>query len=886
MPTNTGGSNTMAQEPALNLLLDDLEDAGKISDPTAVIEAFAAWAKKGGRELYPHQLDAALAIAADEHVIAATPTGSGKSMIALAGHLVALSRGQRSYYTAPLKALVSEKFFDLAALFGTDNVGMITGDVSLNPEAPIISCTAEILANQALADGATIDCGIAIMDEFHFYGDHQRGWAWQIPLLEMTKTQMVLMSATLGNIDFFKKDLTARTCRSVAVIDNAARPVPLEFNYTYDETSDLVDRLMKQGRWPIYLVHFAQRDAVERATALAATSKVSREQRDKVAQAIKGFSFGGGFGKTLKALLRAGIGVHHAGMLPRYRRLVEKLTQDGLLVAICGTDTLGVGINVPIRTVVLTSLTKFDGRRSRHLSAREFHQIAGRAGRAGFDTIGFVEVQAPAHEIENAKIKARAGAVVNGKKSGGRAKLKQAPEGFVSWSEGTFDRLREAQPEALTSQFSMTHSLVLNVLSGGRDAAKHLVWLARNNHDKPRERNPHLRTLGQIYSSLRTAEVVEWKDGKLVLTRELPDSFALNQTLSPFALAAVELLDPDSDTYALDVVSVVESILEDPRPLLYAQRKVARDQAMAAMKAEGLEYDERTEALDQITWPRPLAELLEGAFSTFRQTNPWVAGNEPSPKSVVRQMVENAYTFSALISRYDLARSEGVVLRYLTDAYRALYQIVPQSARNEEFDAIVTWLGDLVRAVDSSLLAEWEMMGTSERKEIPDTVGKELAFGADADGNVSFSANKHAFTTAVRKALFRRVELMAREDVDGLLALGDPGWDADRWNNVLDRYYAEYDWIATDQDARSATLFKVISAPTEADLVELGMDLDSPLAGRALEGRLWLAQQIILDPEGELPWRIWAVADLDASDQASREGSPTAIVHTVSVSAE
>lgn len=876
----------MAMKPALNLLLDDLEDSGKIADPTAVIEAFAAWAKEGGRELYPHQLDAALAIAAGEHVIAATPTGSGKSMIALAAHMVALSRGERSYYTAPLKALVSEKFFDLAGLFGTENVGMVTGDVSLNADAPIICCTAEILANQALADGAETDCGIAIMDEFHFYGDHQRGWAWQVPLLEMTKTQMVLMSATLGNIDFFKEDLYNRTSRTVSVIDNAKRPVPLEFNYTYEETSELIERLMKQGRWPIYLVHFAQRDAIERASALAATSKVSRSQRDKVAEAIKGFSFGGGFGKTLKTLLRAGIGVHHAGMLPRYRRLVERLTQEGLLVAICGTDTLGVGINVPIRTVVLASLTKFDGRRSRHLSAREFHQIAGRAGRAGFDTIGFVEVQAPEHEIENAKIKARAQAVVNGKKTGGRAKLKQAPEGFVSWTEATFERLTQAQPEALSSQFTMTHSMVLNVLSGNRDAASHLVCLARNNHDKPRERNRHLRTLGQIYSSLRTAEVVAWEERKLVLQRELPESFALNQALSPFALAAVELLDPDSPTYALDVVSVVESILEDPRPLLFAQRRLARDQAMAAMKAEGLDYDQRMDALDEISWPTPLAEELHGAFSTFRQTNPWVAGNEPSPKSVVREMVENADTFSSLISRYDLARSEGVILRYLSDAYRSLHQIVPQDARNEEFDAIVTWLGDLVRAVDSSLLAEWEMMGNQAVSAQPETVGTEVAFGADENGNVAFSANKHAFTTAIRKELFRRVELMAREDVDGLLDLQDPGWDEDRWNNVLDRYYNEYDWIGTDQDARSAGLFKVISAPTEADLATIGIDLDSPLAGRALEGRIWLARQTILDPEGDLPWRIWALADLDASDEAALAGKRRAVVHTISVSAD
>ncbi|MFC2557848.1 MAG: DEAD/DEAH box helicase, partial [Pauljensenia sp.] len=391
----------------LNEILDDLEDAGRLGDDDALYEAFTSWAASTGRPLYPHQEEALVEILAGNHVIAATPTGSGKSMIALAAHFTSMAHGGRSYYTAPLKALVSEKFFDLVSLFGADNVGMVTGDVSLNADAPIICCTAEILANQSLREGPSLDADMIVMDEFHFYGDRQRGWAWQVPLLELTAPQVVAMSATLGDTSHFERSWKERTGRDVALVDDAERPVPLEFDYVVDRLPDTVERLLGEGRWPVYIVHFSQRDAVATAQSFDRSSLISADQKKEIGAQLAGVSFTKGFGQTLKSLLAQGIGVHHAGMLPRYRRLVERLTQAGLLPIVCGTDTLGVGINVPIRTVLMTSLVKYDGRRMRHVSAREFHQIAGRAGRAGFDTVGFVRVLAPEHEVESARERAR-----------------------------------------------------------------------------------------------------------------------------------------------------------------------------------------------------------------------------------------------------------------------------------------------------------------------------------------------------------------------------------------------------------------------------------------------------------------------------------------------
>ena len=888
--------------PALNVVLDSLipaDDPERIPEPDEVYLAFSEWAQSTGRPLYPHQDEALTQILEDRHVIAATPTGSGKSMIALAAHTASLARDARSYYTAPLKALVSEKFFELVRLFGADNVGMITGDTSINAAAPIICCTAEILANQALREGADLDADTVVMDEFHYYADPQRGWAWQVPLLELPRAQMVLMSATLGDVSFFVRDLRERTGREVAVVDDAVRPVPLEMEYAIEPIGELLQRLVGQGKAPVYVVHFSQKAAVERASSLLSVDLVPKARRAEVAAALGGFRFGSGFGATLSRLLRSGIGVHHAGMLPRYRRLVERLAREGLLAVICGTDTLGVGINVPIRTVVLTSLVKFDGARERHLSAREFHQIAGRAGRAGFDTRGYVVVQAPEHVIDNAKALAKAG---DDERKRRKIVRKKAPEGRVNWTDKTFERLRDAAPETLTSQFQVTTTMVLSLMERDGDPVAAMARLLSRVQATAAERRRHVRRAIEIYLSLRTAGVVEHvssararADGRprLRLAVDLPDDFALNQPLAPFALAAMDLLGVDSPEHTLDVISVVEATLDDPRPLLYAQQRQARGEAVAAMKAEGMDYEERMAALEEITWPRPLADLLEPALEMYKQSNPWVAEYELSPKSVVRDMVESAMTFSDLVSRYELGRSEGVVLRYLTDAYRALRQVVPEEHRTPEVEEIVEWLGGLVRAVDSSLLDEWEALGRAQaghadeaagllaaaRPEADGTAGVERAFGADADGRVALTRNLHAFRAAVRREMFRRIELMARDDVEGLGRLDAPsGWGEDRWDEALARYWDEYDWIGTDTAARATALAPLEESPDAVALAAAGVSERLIEALEAGGRRVWLATQIVDDPDGDHDWRLTALVDLAECDAAER-----AVVHLLNV---
>jgi superfamily II RNA helicase len=839
-------------------------------DADAAFENFSAWAESRGLSLYPAQEEALIEIVSGANLILSTPTGTGKSLVAVGAHFAALAQGKRSYYTAPIKALVSEKFFALVDIFGAENVGMVTGDSSVNPDAPIICCTAEILANVALRGGADSDVDQVVMDEFHFYADPDRGWAWQVPLLTLPRVQFILMSATLGDVSRIADDLTIRTGRETAVVTGVERPVPLSYSYATTPVHETIEDLLATGQAPIYIVHFSQLAALERAQAMTSIKIVSREQRDEIAAAIGDFRFTTVFGQTLSRLIRSGIGVHHAGMLPKYRRLVEQLAQQGLMRVICGTDTLGVGINVPIRTVLFTALTKYDGVRTRQLTAREFHQIAGRAGRAGYDTAGTVVAQAPEHESENARLVAKAG---DDPKKIKKIVRKKAPDGFVSWGEPSFNRLIAAEPETLSSSMQVSHSMILNVIAREGDAFQEMRDLIFESHDPWPKQLAMARKALAIYRTLRTADVVtqiarvekpttspalrsalEGVDGfddgdyedwnaepstepvryDIRLTVDLQPNFALNQPLSPFALAVFELLDPESPSYALDMISVLEATLDDPRPILSQQQFLARGEAVASMKAEGIEYDQRMELLEQVTWPKPLEELLSASFEQYSATQPWIGDFELSPKSVVRDMYERAMTFADYVGYYKLARSEGLVLRYLSDAYRAVRQTVPDEAKTEELLDLIEWLGELVRQVDSSLVDEWEQLinptAPGEKPVLP-------------PAPPSILANPRAFRVLVRNEMFRRVQLAALDKYEELGVLdAASGFTADAWGDAMDAYFDVHDDLATDSDARSSAML----------IVDEGAES-------------WTVRQIFADPAGDHDWGISATVDLAES---------------------
>ncbi|NNE72652.1 MAG: DUF3516 domain-containing protein [Acidimicrobiales bacterium] len=832
------------------------------SDPDELLDHFLDYTGSKGLELYPAQEEAILELLAGSNVILATPTGSGKSLVAEAAHYAALATGRRSFYTAPIKALVSEKFFALCQAFGTENVGMITGDAAVNAGAPIIACTAEIVANMALREGAEGSLDMVIMDEFHFYADPQRGWAWQVPLLELPHAQFLLLSATLGPTRFFEEDLTERTGRSTVTVAGAERPVPLEFEYRHTPLHQSVQELLDLDRAPVYLVHFTQRAATEAAQALTSLNVLTKDEKAAVNAAVGGFRFDSPVGKDLRRWIGHGIGVHHAGLLPKYRLLVEKLAQQGLLKVICGTDTLGVGVNVPIRTVAFTQLCKYDGISTRVLQNREFQQIAGRAGRRGFDDKGYVWAQAPAHSIENRVAEEKA--ATDPKKRKKLVKKKPPERGYAHWDENTFTKMIEGQPEPLQSSFTVTHQMMMELLDRPGDGCAQVRRLLTSNHEPRKRQRHHIRRSIQIYRSLLAADVLELlpepdhRDRLVRVTIDLQADFALHQPLSLFAVEAVaSVVEGEHDP--LDVVSVVESVLENPGVILAAQLDKLKGELITQWKAEGVEYDERMARLDDVTYPKPLAEQLYAMFDTFRLHHPWVGTENVKPKSVVRDMFERAMTFREFVNHYGLKRSEGAVLRYLSDAYKALVQNVPEEAKTDDVYDFTEWLGELIRQIDSSLLDEWE------RIRNPDEPATEVRPGAtdgsDPDARPDVTANKRAFRVMIRNQVFRWVSLLARRDyatVADLLAdeHGRTTWSATDLAEQLADYWAEHVAIVLDGDARSSRCFV--------------LDESDPVS--------WTVRQTLVDPDEHGEWALEARVDLAASRD---RGEPALTLTTI-----
>ena len=803
------------------------------------LELFLGWTESRSMELWEHQEEALLDLAAGNHVILGTPTGSGKSMVALGMCFMAMCTDRRSYYTAPIKALVSEKFFELCDVLGRDNVGMITGDTVINSEAPVICCTAEILANDALRWGEKADIGCVAMDEFHFYGDRDRGWAWQVPLLTLTHVQFLLMSATLGDTSAIAGMLERQTGRPVEFVLDAPRPVPLSFEFVETPLETTVELAVRKGAAPIYAVHFAQDEALNSAQSLANYGISTKEQREALKDAIAGTNFSTAFGKTLKRLLLAGVGVHHAGMLPRYRLLVEKLAQQGLLPVICGTDTLGVGINVPIHTVLMTALAKYDGHRQRRLNAREFHQIAGRAGRAGFDTEGLVIAQATEYDIENAKALAKAG---GDPKAARRIKTKKPPEGFVGWNKQNFEKLIEAQPEALKPHMKVTHSMVLAECAQGGRAMDRVYKIVEDSDQTPAEKAALHARADEVLATLIETDVVEPVDGaegEYRLTIDLPEDFALDQPLSPFLLAALELLDREDPDYALNVISMAEATLEDPYQILRRLERLARDEANARMKAEGIEYEERMERLADVTYARPLEDLLEPAFEQYCAEVPWARDFDLRPKSILRDMIETASDFRGYITRAGIPRSEGLLLRYLSDAYRVLDRTIPPEKVDDRLADIISWLRVVVRTVDSSLIDEWAGAGQGG-------IGEQLAAPGAKDEVVH---DRRGITLLVRNALWRRVRLISFDNARELGELdAEWGWREPRWRQVLDAFYDAHEDVIVDDTARR---WEYLAIDEKDELTD----------------HVWHVRQTLCDTDEDHDFLIAADVDLDATQE-------------------
>jgi superfamily II RNA helicase len=816
---------------------------------------FLGYVASRGLELYSAQEEAILELFEEKNVILNTPTGSGKSLVASALHFASLAGGRRSVYTCPIKALVNEKWMALCRELGPENVGLSTGDATVNRDAPVLCCTAEVLANIALRDGDRAAVDDVVMDEFHWYADRDRGVAWQVPLLTLPQARFLLMSATLGDVTFFADDLTRRNGRPTTVVKSAERPVPLEYAYSEIPVAQTLEKLASEGKAPVYVVHFTQKDAVDSAQDFTSLNLCTREEKNAVAEAIAGFRFTSPHGPDVRKWLKQGIGVHHAGLLPKYRVLVEQLAQRGLLKVICGTDTLGVGINVPIRTVLFSRLCKFDGHKTAVLSARDFHQIAGRAGRKGFDDLGFVVAQAPEHVIENLKLGEKA-------KDGRKVVKRKPPEhNFANWDLQTFKRLMAAAPERLTSRFDVSHGMLLNVLSRPEDGCRAMQALIRECHETDRGKKAHFKRGWQLFRALVARGIVEItprtpQGSRVRVNVDLQEDFSMDQALSLYLFETIPLLDPDSETHALDLLTLVESILENPEVILRRQLDKLKGRKVAEMKAEGLDYDQRMAELEKLEHPKPLRDFVYGTFNAWVERHPWVGEENIRPKSIAREMFEGFRSFSDYVQEYDLERAEGLLLRHLNSVYKVLAQTVPDSAKTDTLFEMELYLRDMLRQVDSSLLEEWERM------QDPNYRGPGMAPGEEMrpprpEEPPDVTADPKAFTAAIRTRVFAFLRAWSTgQDEASLEALdatvdGDgEAWTAARLKAAREAYLVEHTGgLRLDPEARNLRHTYV-----------------QPSADRGS----WRVQQMLVDVQGLNDW----VAELDvdlASSRASGE---------------
>jgi superfamily II RNA helicase len=729
---------------------------------------------------------------------------------------------------------------------------MMTGDATVNRDAPIICCTAEILANLALREGKQAEVDYVIMDEFHYYSDKERGVAWQVPLLTLPQANFLLMSATLGDVSFFEKAIAELTGRDIVTVKSKDRPVPLTYQYQETPLHETIYNLVTKGKAPVYLVSFTQRGAAEEAQNLMSVDFCTKDEKKRIAQELAGEPFRSPYGREIQKLLRHGIGIHHAGLLPRYRLLVEKLAQKGLLKVISGTDTLGVGVNIPLRSVLFTKLCKYDGNKTTILSVRDFQQIAGRAGRKGFDDEGLVLAQAPEHVVENLRMEAKTTSDPSKKRKFVR---KKPPEhGYVAWDKSTFERLVSSDPEPLTSRFQVSHSMLIAVLGRAQGGCRAMKDLVRMSHEGPTDKKRHMRTSVALLRSLWQAGIVELRaasdGGGIRVSEELQREFSLFQALGLWLLDTVERLDPESETYTLDVLSLVEAVLENPDTLLYKQLDKLKGQKVAEMKGAGVEYDERMAELDKLTYPQPNAEMIFETFEAFAKEHPWVKSENIRPKGIVREMFESLHSFGGYVKELGLQRSEGVLLRYLTEAYKTLVQTVPDNVKTEGVDDLIAYLGAIVRGVDASLLDEWERMRD------PAYVARTAAdvFSEAAPTTFDITRDEKAFTAMVRNQLFAFVRSLARRDWNSALELLDEGeepWTEEKLAAAFTPFLDEFGAPRLDGKGRSPSNTQV--QPTELST-----------------GRGWSVIQNLVVGDEISEWVVEGAIDLEASARLGR----------------
>ena len=453
-------------------------------------------------------------------------------------------------------------------------------------------------------------------------------------------------------------------------------------------------------------------------------------------------------------------------------------------------------------------------------------------------------MQAPEHVVENLRLEAKAAGDPKKKKKLHRKK--PPTRGYVHWTKDTFNKLVSGEPEPLSSHFSVSHGMLLNVLSREQGGCRAMKQLIRDCHDRPAVKHRHAKTAIQMFRALVEADVISLADqpGRIakraVVNVDLQREFSMHYALSLYVIETIKELDVQAESYALDLLSLVESILEDPHLILRKQLDRIKGEAVAEMKAAGMEYDERMEELEKLTYPKPNADFIYATFNDYAERHPWVGMRNIRPKGVAREIYESAHDFRTFVVEHKLERAEGSVLRYMTDVYKALVQTVPSWARTYEVDLVVEHFSSIVRGIDASLIAEWEQLRDPTYVPVPIAEREEVV---ESRG---ITADERAFTVLLRNAVFRLVKALAAQRYEAAAAEVDD-WPAERFAETLAPYFEEHGNIRTDPKARG----------TEHTLIDK-------------KDGVWNVRQKLVDPDDHNDWYLAIRVDLERSDEEGK----------------
>lgn len=661
-------------------------------------------------EPYPVQ-DAALAawFESEQGVLVCAPTGTGKTLIAEAALFEALHTGKVAYYTTPLIALTEQKFQEMQDRaeewgFRREDVGLITGSRKVNPEARVLVVVAEILLNRLLSRDDFSEVTACVMDEFHNFADIERGIVWELSLGMLPKhVRLLLLSATVGNSAEFVAWLAREHDRKIRLVEGKERRIPLTYHWVPDNflNEQLVEMAAGEEdghRTPALVFCFDREECWSVAeNVMGKDLNLSDEQRKELHDRVNALDLSQGAGPKLKRLLHRGVGVHHAGLLPKYRLAVEDLFQRKLLPVVVCTETLAAGINLPARSVVLSSLVKGPFGAKRLIQPSIAHQIFGRAGRPQFDDRGFVYALAHPDDVDLMRWKAKYDAIPEDTRDPGLMKAKKAlkkkrpkrRETEQYWVEGHFNQLQAAPPGKLYSKGPLPWRLLAYLLEVSPEVEIIRIVIRKRLTDEPRMAAGE-KALDRMLLELHAG-------GYVTLVPEPPGPPEEGQPPTPYTpteahptpllgrLLAFRSIHPLYGAFLTEMligadaderIQAMESALDVPGPVrkrLRVPLKLLEPGALATSKLDAelisrglmIAKVEEEEEEDDDDWRKRPPSLAEKLRSYFDHCYPEVTDVRSNPLWCVGELVEFGGNFNKFVTSLDLTKQEGIIFRHV-----------------------------------------------------------------------------------------------------------------------------------------------------------------------------------------------------------------------------